>query len=59
MGIFKKDKEVTAIYIGKKAISAVYRGAKLVWEAIRSCFGNGYWVNSLPWDNADSWKNNS
>ena len=28
MGIFFKDKEITAIFIGKKAISAVYYGAK-------------------------------
>lgn len=59
MAIFLKDKEITAVNFGTRAITAVYQGSKLVWEAIRSCFGKGYWVNSLPWDNVDSWKNNS
>lgn len=58
MGIFKKNKEVTAIYVGKKVVSAVYRGAKLIWEAISSCFGKGFWNNSAPWSNQDGWKNN-
>lgn len=56
MGIFKKDKEITAIYFGKKAISAVYRGAKLIWQAIRSCFGAGYWVDDKPWIDDEGWK---
>lgn len=59
MGIFQKDKEVTAIYDGKRAIIAVYKGAKLVWEAIRSCFGKGFWLNKYSWSNKDAWKNNS
>lgn len=58
MGIFFNNKEVTAIYLGKRAISAVYRGAKLVWQAIRSCFGKGYWINTYSWDNEDAWRNN-
>lgn len=56
MGIFFKDKEITAIYYGKKAISAVYRGTRLVWQAIRSCFGAGYWVDDKPWIDDEAWK---
>lgn len=37
------DKEITAAYVGKRALSAVYAGARLVWSAISSCFGLGYW----------------
>lgn len=59
MGIFLKDKEITAVYYGERAIAAVYKGAKLVWEAIRSCFGKGFWVDAYPWDNGDAWQNNS
>lgn len=59
MGIFLKDKEVTAVNFGNRAITAVYKGTKLVWEAIRSCFGKGFWINSYPWDNGDKWTNNS
>lgn len=59
MAIFIDGKEVTAVNFGKRAITAVYKGARLVWEAIRSCFGKGFWANSLSWNNEDSWKNNS
>ena len=37
--------EITQINIVKngviKAISYVYYGSKLVWQAVRSCFGSG------------------
>ena len=59
MAGFIKDKVVTAVYRGERAIAAVYKGTRLVWEAIRSCFGKGFWINTYSWDNADSWKNNS
>lgn len=59
MAIFFKDKELSASYYGKKAIVAIYKGARLVWEAIRSCFGKGYWIDTHSWDNGDAWKNNS
>lgn len=56
MGIFFKDKEITAIFIGKKAISAVYYGARLVWQAVRSCFGSGKWIGEKPWLGDETWK---
>lgn len=55
--IYRNGKEVTLIYYGKKAVSAVYAGARLVWQAVRSCFGGGGWNNDKPWDNDDGWKN--
>lgn len=55
--LFKKGKEITNILKGKVAIAAIYRGAQLVWEAINSCFGKGFWVNIKPWSNIDAWKN--
>lgn len=30
---------------------------KLVWQAISSCFGAGYWINQYGWKNTDGWKN--
>lgn len=59
MAIFKKDKEISAIYYKDKVIAAIYKGGKLLWEAIKSCFGKGLWLNDYPWDNQDAWKNNS
>ena len=50
-------KEVSALYIGQKAIQAVYKGAVLVWQAIRSCFGSGWWDNEKPWIDEDAWDN--
>lgn len=51
-------KEVIALYKKGKPIQAIYKGAILVWQAIRSCFGNGMWVNNKPWVNDEGWKNN-
>jgi hypothetical protein len=44
-------------YFNGRAMVAVYKGAQLVWTAIRSCFGKGYWINEKPWVNDDAWKN--
>lgn len=59
MAIYRNNKEITGVYLNNKAISAIYKGAVLVWEAIRSCFGKGYWISRYPWSNKDGWKNNS
>ena len=56
--IRKNDKEVVAVSKGRRIISYIYRGIMLIWSAIRSCFGNGYWVNTMSWSNEDAWKNN-
>ena len=60
MAIRIDNKEITAITIRKKVISAIYTatatGAKLVWEAIRSCFGSGVWIRKKPWLGKEGWK---
>jgi hypothetical protein len=38
-------------------VQEIYNGARLVWTAIRSCFGAGYWINDKPWLNDEPWKN--
>lgn len=45
------------IQYNNKVISIIYRGAKIVWEGLKSCFGGGYWNSDKPWDNDDCWKN--
>ena len=57
MAIYTQLKEISAVYKGKSAIASIYKGAKLVWEAVRSCFGKGFWIQTYPWDNNDGWKN--
>lgn len=59
MSIKVNGKDITFVAVGQKAIATIYQGSKLVWEAIRSCFGKGFWVNEQPWSNDDAWKNNS
>lgn len=59
MAGFYKGKEIANVYHKNRVINAIYKGAVLVWEAVRSCFGKGFWVNEQPWDNEDGWKNNS
>lgn len=58
--IIKNGKEVTSIYDRGKQVTAVYRyvaGAwRAVWEAIRSCFGAGYWSDEKPWSDEEPWK---
>ena len=52
------NKEITDIHLGRKAILAVYKGAKLVWEKITeifSCFSNGYWMDNYPWVDTETW----
>lgn len=49
-------KATTAVYCGGAAIAAVYKGAQLVWSAINSCFGAGYWGGDKPWSDEDGWR---
>ena len=55
--IIKQGKQVAAIFHDGKAIQEVRRGLTLVWQAIRSCFGKGLWLNAKPWSNTDAWTN--
>lgn len=54
--IRRNGKEMVAVHYGTKTISAIYKGSVLVWQAIRSCFGAGYWVDSKPWIDDEPWK---
>ena len=55
--IFYNGKDIAVVYYnGKNRVVAYYNG-KLVWEAIRSCFGKGYWIQNKPWSNTDAYKN--
>lgn len=56
--ILKNGREIKEYYYGKIPLIEMYRGKHLIWQAIHSCFGNGYWIPSKPWVNEDVWKNN-
>lgn len=55
--IYNNGHELVNRFLNGKAATAVYKGAVLVWEAIRSCFGKGYWIPERPWIEKDIWKN--
>lgn len=56
-----KGKELVELRCNNKKISTYYSfiNGKLVlfWEAIKSCFGIGFWINIKPWLNKEPWKN--
>lgn len=45
-----KGKEVSAIRLGEKVISAVYKGAVLVWQAV-----SNIWLGKDVWKGNDLW----
>jgi hypothetical protein len=63
--IFINKKEIGSIKTpsldneGKKrfTIQTVYHAGYVIWQAIKSCFGSGWWVNEKPWMNNEGWKN--
>lgn len=57
--IYIGNKDISLIYYANKSISEIYYGSKLVWQAIKSCFASGFWVNEKPWINTEGWKNNN
>lgn len=49
-------KEIVYINAKGKVIAAIYQGAQLLWEAIRSCFGSGMWTGAKPWLGKEGWR---
>lgn len=54
---YQNKKELTGIFINKTPIQTVYEFGAVLWQAVRSCFGSGIWVNEKPWINDEAWKN--
>ena len=57
--IVKGGHELVARRKGSLVAQAVYRGLRLVWMAVRSCFGSGIWVPTKPWIGTENWKNHN
>lgn len=56
MGIRIHKKDIVSVTAYGKVVSAIYKGGKLVWQAVRSCFGAGFWRGDKPWIGNDPWK---
>ena len=59
----KKIHKVTGVSVtdgegNARNITKFFITLSLVWQAVHSCFGAGYWRNDLPWSNTDLWRNN-
>lgn len=48
--------DISSAHIGGRVVSAIYLGTSLVWQAVRSCFGSGWWINTSPWRADEGWK---
>ena len=57
--ILDRHKETSAINYGTLAIAFVYYGERLVWQAVSSCYGAGYWIEDYPWSATDAWRDNT
>ena len=55
--IIINNKRLGIIYY-KKTIAQINMGVKIVYQAIRSCFGSGRWRSTKLWIGKDKWKNN-
>lgn len=66
MIVNSEGKQLTVLVVetpkGFKRVNAIYRKVdgvmRIVWQAIRSCFGSGMWLNEKPWINDEMWVNN-
>lgn len=61
MAIHHDGKEITGIHWNGKTIQEVWKFIdgkwRLVWQAIKSAFASGMWINEKPWINKEGWKN--
>ncbi|MGN1300123.1 MAG: MFS transporter [Clostridia bacterium] len=51
MAIYVNGKEITAIHVGKLAITAIYKGSALIWEGVLRI-----WKSTQVWKGNQIWK---
>lgn len=54
--ILKDDRGFSAINYVDRSIARILYMGRVVWQAIRSCFGSGAWIESYAWLDDDAWK---
>ena len=53
-----KAKNIVQMMCNGKMWQALYRNGQLIWQAVRSCFGSGVWMDEKPWIDEELWKDN-
>ena len=54
--LHKDNKDITGVYWNNRMITAIYRGAELVWKDISYCIGDGFWRGDKTWSGTDGWR---
>lgn len=49
-------KRVERAWIGGKPVAMLLTATRKVWEAVRSCFGSGFWREAKAWSETEKWK---
>lgn len=52
----KTTNKLAIARLGSRAVAVMYAGARMVWQAVRSCFGSGRWIGEKPWIGDETWK---
>lgn len=50
-------RNIETIINNNHTIQTIYKGTKLVWEAPKSCFSKGFWINLKGFNNNEPWRN--
>ncbi len=56
MAIYNSNKEIIFVSAGKRVIAFIAKGASIIWQAVRSCFGAGCWRDDKSWNDNECWK---
>lgn len=54
--IRKAGRNISTIAYGSRIIAEIRLGTRLVYTAIRSCFGSGRWIPDKPWIGSEPWR---
>lgn len=50
------SRRVGRLVMEGRIVQTLRLGTLKIYEAVRSCFGRGYWIGSKPWIGKDKWK---
>ena len=52
----KTTNRLAVARLGRQIVEVIYAGSRIVWQAVRSCFGSGKWIGDKPWIGEEKWK---